>query len=319
MRQPPKLCFVMPTFNGLSHLQYSLDSLFACATPETATVVVDDASTDESVSYIESSHPSVVLLPRHNNGGFGAAVNQGLRWAIRHGFDYVAVCNSDIKVPAGFWQPIVEHLRHNHHVAIVGFREVNTGEVTLPAPIAFSAATTDPPGMLYIARTAAIGGVGFYDETYVMYGEETDLFGRLRSEGWELLQSNIPVWHFVSGTRSQAKWLLTWYSYRNRIRYAIKARSFSLVWQGLAASCYYALFVPSRPARRTWVGTLLRSSPPDDSISDDLFRARTKRFHTGSRLLNLTIWTAAVLWNLFALPSLLFAKNGRTGNGQPAG
>jgi GT2 family glycosyltransferase len=304
----------MPTFNGLSHLQYSLDSLFACATPDTATVVVDDVSTDQSVSYVESHHPHVVVLRRRNNGGFGAAVNQGLRWAISRGFDYVAVCNSDIKVPAGFWQPVVEHLQQNHCVAIAGFREVNTGKVTLPAAIVFSAATTDLPGMLYIARTAAIAGAGFYDESYVMYGEETDLFGRLRSHGWELLQSNIPVWHFVSGTRNQARWRLTWYSYRNRIRYAVKARSFSLICQGVAVSCYYAVFVPRRPARRTWVGTMLKGRLGDEFISDDLFRARTRRFHTGNRLLNLLIWASAVTWNILALPSVLFTKSIRTIN-----
>jgi GT2 family glycosyltransferase len=306
-----KLCFVIPNYNGTRHLSYSLRSLEPCADSQTMAVLVDDASTDESVQYVASAYPNIVILRRFRNAGFAASVNHGIKFAIENGIPYVAVFNSDIQVPPGFWEPVVEHLERNSCVAVVGFQEVNSGDVELPTAVEFIPAPPALPGMLYICRTKAVAEIGFYDEAFVMYGEDSDLFDRLSTSGWQILQSNIPVWHFVSGSRERAKWRIAWYSYRNIVRHAVKNRSILGVVRSVAVSCYYAAIVPSRPASQTWLGRRLLGLPGAAAVSVSLFRSRVQRFHVGNRGLNLIVWAAAVAWNALALPVTLAGRRRR--------
>jgi GT2 family glycosyltransferase len=302
-----RLCLVIPNYNGVQHLSYSLRNLEPSTEPQTATVLVDDASTDTSVEFVEATYPNVIVLRQSRNSGFAAAVNRGITWAIEHGVPYVAIFNSDIQVPAGFWRPAIEHLDRNNRVGIVGFREVNSGSVELPATVEFSAPLAVLPGMMYICRTTAVAEVGLYDEAFVMYGEESDLFDRLIATGWQLLQSNIPVWHFVSGAREKAKWRIAWYSYRNAIWHAARNRSLLGVLRSVALCVYYA-FVPHWPASRTWLGRRLTSIPSVSLVSNAVFQARIQRFNVGNRAVNLAICMAAVVWNVLAFPVTIAAR-----------
>jgi len=84
---------------------------------------------------------------------------------------------------------VIEHLEICDRVAIVGFQEVNRGSAVVPATVEFSPAASIIPGMLYICRTNALAEVGLYDESFVMYGEEIDLFDRLRLAGWQFCRA----------------------------------------------------------------------------------------------------------------------------------
>lgn len=303
-----KLCFVIPNYNGTRHLQYSMRSLEPCTSAQTGTVMVDDASTDKSVQFVESNYPTVIVLRRKRNGGFAAAVNQGIRWAMERGISYVAIFNSDIQVPSGFWQPVVEYLDRHERAEVVGFREVNNGEVELPAAIEFTPAPAVLPGMLYICRTRTIAEQGFFDESYVMYGEESDLFDRITASGGEILQSNIPVWHFVSGSRDKARWRIAWYSYRNIIRHAMKNRSMLGVVRSVAVSAYYAAVVPDHPASQTWLGRRLLGLLDNENSRVSGFARRIHRFNLGNRVLNLAVCACAVAWNAASLPGAIAAR-----------
>jgi len=297
-----KLCFVIPNYNGARHLNYSLKSLEPCTGPKTVTVLVDDASTDDSVRFVETNYPDIVIVRRARNRGFAASVNQGMKWASEKGIPYVAVFNSDVKVPRGFWQPAVNYFEYNNRVGVVGFKEVNDGVVEVPASIEFEPAPPALPGMLYICRMRAVEEIGFFDESYVMYGEESDLFDRLIASGWEIRQSNIPIWHFVSGSRKKARWRMAWYSYRNMILHSVRNRSILGIARSIAVSGYYALFIPKRPASQTWVGRYLLRRPVESEDFSGLFQARLQRFNLGNRGLNSIVWVAAILWNALMLP-----------------
>jgi GT2 family glycosyltransferase len=297
-----KLCFIIPNFNGIRHLEYSLRCLDLCAGPDTKIILVDDASTDKSTDFVGNAYPSVEIIRRDRNGGFAASVNTGIRWAAERGFPFVAIFNYDIKVPLGFWQPVIECFERNSRAAIVGFQEINSGEAELPTSVEFVPAPASLPGMLYICRTNAISQAGLFDESYVMYGEESDLFDKLVAGGWEILQSNIPVWHFVSGSRDRAKWRIAWYSYRNIILHSIRNRSLLGVVRSIAVSAYYAAWIPERPASLTWLGRHFARAKNEFPESNLTFQARIRRFNLGSRGLNLLLWAGAVFWNCLALP-----------------
>jgi N-acetylglucosaminyl-diphospho-decaprenol L-rhamnosyltransferase len=72
------------------------------------TVVVDNASTDNTANYITSNFPEIKLIQSEVNLGFGQGNNQGIRYALENGADYVFLLNQD----AWIEQDTIEHLAY---------------------------------------------------------------------------------------------------------------------------------------------------------------------------------------------------------------
>ena len=96
-----KTTVVIPNYNGKHFLQDCLDSLLQ-STVEIAVIVVDNGSTDGSVSWIQEHFPQVKLICFSENKGFCTAVNTGIEAAAT---PYVFLLNND-----NFFQ--VSLLRH---------------------------------------------------------------------------------------------------------------------------------------------------------------------------------------------------------------
>lgn len=305
---------VIPNRNGVKHLRYCLPALRESVEGGVCTLLVDDASSDESCSFVAANHPWVTILRQSENRGFAACVNRGLRWALQNGAAYVGVLNSDVRVPAGFLEAVVAYLDRAPQVVLAGFRELTeegARGVALPERVEFADVATRLPGMLYVCRPHAIADVGFYDEAYFMYGEEVDLFDRLTRAGFAIVQSNIPVWHFVSGSRETAPFRIAWYSYRNLIRFPLKTGGVLDLARNAGVGLYYALSRAGKPAGRTWLGQLLRrrgvESRPQNTRGP--FHLRARRFDLGNRLVNLVVWSGALAWNAIALPAIMTARH----------
>jgi len=71
---------IIPHYNNPRILGPCLESLDSLSpnSPEHEIIVVDDASTDASVSWIQKEHPSIRVVQRGENGGFVKAVNAGV-------------------------------------------------------------------------------------------------------------------------------------------------------------------------------------------------------------------------------------------------
>ncbi len=63
--------------------------------PRSEIIVVDDASTDSSIDFLNSNYPDVIVVENRENIGFGSSINSGLKKA-RH--DLVLLLNNDIKL-----------------------------------------------------------------------------------------------------------------------------------------------------------------------------------------------------------------------------
>lgn len=91
MKNSPKIFAVIVTYNGLKWYDRCLGSL-----PESLrTIVIDNASTDNSVDYINQHFDDVELVSSADNLGFAKANNIGIRKALDAGADYVLLLNQD--------------------------------------------------------------------------------------------------------------------------------------------------------------------------------------------------------------------------------
>ena len=95
----PRVTVVIPNWNGRAHLPGCLDALAAQTRQDFRVVLVDNASSDDGVEWVAAHHPGVTVVRRPDNGGFAAAVNEGIRRATG---GYVALLNNDTVAAPGW-------------------------------------------------------------------------------------------------------------------------------------------------------------------------------------------------------------------------
>lgn len=85
---------VIPNWNGENKLKKNLPKVLKLLDQESVAevLVVDDASTDESVSLVERSFPEVTLIKKIKNEGFASTVNLGV---VRSKGDFIFLLNND--------------------------------------------------------------------------------------------------------------------------------------------------------------------------------------------------------------------------------
>ncbi|HYO80167.1 MAG TPA: glycosyltransferase [Bryobacteraceae bacterium] len=98
---------VIPNWNGRDLLEKYLPSVVQALTgnPRNEVIVVDNGSTDGSADWLRQTWPQVRLLALPENLGFGGGSNAGFRAAAN---DIVVLLNSDMRVDAGFLQPLLD-------------------------------------------------------------------------------------------------------------------------------------------------------------------------------------------------------------------
>jgi len=104
----PRVSATILNYDGRHLLEIILPSLAAQSFRDFEIVVVDNASTDDSVAYLEADWPQVrVVSTGPRNVGVTAALNVGIDAAEA---EYVALLNNDIELEAGWLGELVSAL-----------------------------------------------------------------------------------------------------------------------------------------------------------------------------------------------------------------
>ncbi|MFR6588930.1 MAG: glycosyltransferase family 2 protein [Gallintestinimicrobium sp.] len=122
-----KTTVVIPNYNGKHFLQDCLDSLLQ-STVEIAVIVVDNGSTDGSVSWIQEHFPQVKLICFSENKGFCAAVNTGIEAAAT---PYVFLLNNDTKTDRFCLERLERAMEADEKIFSVGAKMLSMKEPEL--------------------------------------------------------------------------------------------------------------------------------------------------------------------------------------------
>ena len=85
-------------------------------------IIVDNASTDDTVNMIKKCFPEVKLITNHKNCGFAAANNQGLKWSQG---EYILFLNPDTILHPKSLDILVKFMDSNEDVGACGPKLLN--------------------------------------------------------------------------------------------------------------------------------------------------------------------------------------------------
>jgi GT2 family glycosyltransferase len=217
-------------------------------------VVVDNASTDQSVSLVRREFAAARLVENAHNAGFGAGCNAALERAETK---TVLFLNPDAELRPGALAALTHRLESEPRAALVGPRVSYPDGRPQPTRRRFPTLTVlaldatplewrgphwpalaryyrrdAPPaatsedwvsGACLLGRVAALREVGGFDPTFFMYFEEVDLARRLASRGWETWYEHAAeVAHYHSRSADQDLSAKDRRYYRSKYRYAAR-------------------------------------------------------------------------------------------------
>jgi GT2 family glycosyltransferase len=110
-----KIAVVILNWNGKKLLETFLPSVLQDS-PEASIYVADNASTDDSVAFVQAHFPSITVIQNHGNLGFAGGYNEALQ---KVDADIYALVNSDIEVTPNWLQPIIQKFQNEPKTAII--------------------------------------------------------------------------------------------------------------------------------------------------------------------------------------------------------
>ena len=224
-----KTAVVILNYNTRNYLEQFLPGLIAsCEGLDAGVVVADNASADTSVEFLKTRFPEVPLIELDKNYGFTGGYNRALEQVEA---DYYVLINSDIEVPQGWLQPLVEwmdshpecgacgpkliswHQRDTFEYAgaagglidrygypfcrgrILQKIEKDHGQYDEPADVLWCS------GACLMVRSNVWKALGGLDERFFAHMEEIDLCWRMQLRGWKV--TVVPaswIYHIGGGT-----------------------------------------------------------------------------------------------------------------------
>jgi len=234
-----KLSVIIVNYNVKYFLEQCLHSVAAAVKGMDAEVmVVDNASSDNSVAYLQPLFPRVLFIPSTQNLGFGRANNLALQQAKG---EYVVFLNPDTIVPEDIFQHAIHFFETQPSAGSIGVRMLDGCGTFLPeSKRAFPSVSATfykatglaalfprsavfnryalghldetknhrvevLAGAFMMVRKALLDTTGAFDEQFFMYGEDIDLSFRLQQSGmhnWYVAET--PIIHFKG--ESLQKW-----------------------------------------------------------------------------------------------------------------
>jgi N-acetylglucosaminyl-diphospho-decaprenol L-rhamnosyltransferase len=89
-----RVLVIIVTYNGMKWIDVCLESIYNSSIPADI-FIVDNNSSDKTVSYLKLNHKYLKLVESKINLGFGKANNVGLAFAHENRYDYVYLLNQD--------------------------------------------------------------------------------------------------------------------------------------------------------------------------------------------------------------------------------
>ncbi|XLS30960.1 glycosyltransferase family 2 protein [Flavobacteriaceae bacterium M23B6Z8] len=239
-----RIAVVILNWNGRKLLEKFLPSV-TLYSDEADVYVADNASEDDSISFIKREYPSVRIIQNRTNGGYAKGYNDALA-----GLDADIFCllNSDVEVTKGWLTPVMEVFEKHPEAAIVqpkilDYHKKDHFEYagaaggfidSLGYPLCrgriFQSLEEDKgqydditeifwaSGACMFVRKDVFENLGGFDEDYFAHQEEIDFCWRARNKGYKTYYTGFSsIYHVGGATLSNMNPKKTFLNFRNSL------------------------------------------------------------------------------------------------------
>lgn len=267
MNEAPSVGIVVVNYNSRAFVGAFLDSISRVEYPTAHLIVVDSASSDDSLCEIERRRPDDVIIRSEENVGTAGGNNLGARACLDQGLDYILFLNDDTTHEPGFIRMLVEaadartitvprilysedHRLISTHAGDFDwdlglFRNTYHGRPDGPATRKRRSLQTASFCCL-LMPAQAFRDAGPLDERFFMYYEETDLLKRALDKGYRLLYVPEAVVYHRESASSGGGWMTPfklYYATRNR-PYLVRKHARSRVRYAIFTLYFWATRLP---------------------------------------------------------------------------
>ena len=235
---------VVLNWNGINWVKKFLPILIE-KSKDVNIYIADNASSDNSVEYVNDNFPNVKVLKNFSNEGYAKGYNDALETLKE---EFFVLINSDIEVTDNWIKPIINLMETNSDIAacqpkILSFHDRNKFEYagacggfidTLGYPFCrgriFSDLEDDnnqynditevfwASGACLFVRAKHFKEVNGFDNDFFAHQEEIDLCWRLKNKGYKIMVNpNSAVFHVGAGTLKTSSPFKTYLNFRNNL------------------------------------------------------------------------------------------------------
>lgn len=241
----PKTAVVILNWNGTKFLRQYLPSVVTYSMPLAEVFVIDNASTDESVAFIQQHFPQIHIVINDKNYGFAKGYNEGLKHIDA---EYYCLLNSDVEVSPAWLEGIISFMDDNKDVAVCqpkllsylhkdefeyagaagGFidkygypfcrgrlfttMEKDKGQYDDIAELFWAT------GACMFVRSDIYRALGGLDDDFFTHMEEIDFCWRVKNAGYRVMcYPKSIVYHYGGGTLQTGSPKKTYYNFRNNL------------------------------------------------------------------------------------------------------
>jgi len=241
----PHVTIVVLNWNLPAETIACVNSVLAGDYPHQHIVVVDNGSTDDSVSRLRNHlGDRVTILETGENLYYAGGNNVGLRWALETDTDWIVVLNNDTIVApdmvtwlvrtgsnapgVGVVAPMIYWGSGGKRIWAMGSRrrwwlplaqdigkgEIDRGQYDQTFDVDYAV------GCCMMISRQALARVGIFDPAYRMYYEDADLSARVRRAGFRLVvEPRARVWHLVGTSADRQATTSCYQKTRYRMRF----------------------------------------------------------------------------------------------------
>lgn len=239
-----KIAVVILNWNGKELLEKFLLSVISFS-QEAAIYVADNASTDDSISFLQEQYPTIKIIANKDNYGFAKGYNEALKHVEE---PYYALVNSDIEVSNGWLDAIVQLFDNKPNISIIqpkilDFKNKQKFEYAGAAggfidqfgyPFCrgriFETIESDhqqyndeipifwASGACFFIRKEVYRELNGFDETFFAHQEEIDLCWRAFNKDYQAFYTSKSVVYHVGGaTLNESNPKKTYLNFRNSL------------------------------------------------------------------------------------------------------
>lgn len=335
MNNLPSVSIVVLNWNGQSFLEQFLPSICASTYPNLQVIIGDNASTDNSVSFVKSHYSQIRIILNDKNYGFAGGYNMVLGQVES---DYYILLNSDVEVEPGWIEPVIELMESDSKIAaaqpkVRSYREKHMFEYAgaaggfldfLGYPLCrgriFDTVEADTgqyddvkeifwaSGAALFIRRRRWEEVGGLDEDFFAHMEEIDLCWRLKNIGLKVMYCpNSVVYHVGGGTLNSENPFKTYLNFRNNL--ILIQKNLPFFHSALVIFCRFWLdlialikFLYDGKTKDAWA-----VNKAHVSFFKDLFKNARKASKIPTAGFNSTgIIKTSIVWHYFALKKKTF-------------